>query len=87
MSLLPSLSAPSSLSSYTNLLSTTEKIEKNIQKNNVQNNVKKEYIGTYKENEVSNANNNTKTDRNKKDQNGNKEVKSVVIIGDIMIKI
>ena len=39
-----------------------------------------------KENDISNASNSTKTDKNKKDQNRNNEVKSVVIIGDSMIK-
>ena len=39
-----------------------------------------------KENDISNASNSTKTDENKKDQNRNNEVKSVVIIGDSMIK-
>ena len=34
---------------------------------------------------ISNASNSTKTEENKKDQNRNNEVKSVVIIGDSMI--
>ena len=58
--------------SFTN----TKKIEK-LQKNNVQNTVKREYIRFNKENDISNASNGTKT-KNK--------VKSVVIIGDSMIK-
>ena len=44
------------------------------------------HIRVDKENDISNASNSTKTDENKKDQNRNNEVKSVVIIGDSMIK-
>ena len=57
-----------------------------LQKNNVQNFVTKEHISVYKESQVSNGSNSTKTDKNKKDQNRNNEVKSVVITCDIMIK-
>ena len=39
-----------------------------------------------KENDISNGSSSTKTDKNKKDQNRNNEVKSVIIIGDSMIK-
>ena len=60
--------------------------KKKSQKNNVQNTVTKKQVRIYKENEVSNASNSTKTDGNKKDQNRNNEVKSIAIIGDSMIK-
>ena len=40
----------------------------------------------YKENEASNASNSTKSDKNKKYQNRNSEVKSVLIIDDRMIE-
>ena len=94
LSLLPSSSLLSSSSSSaaaassdTNLLPTPETIEKEkLQKNNVQNTVTGEHIRVDKENDISNASNSTKTDENKKDQNRNNEVKSVVIIGDSMIK-
>ena len=80
-------SSSSSSSSDTNLLPTPETIEKEkLQKNNVQNTVTGEHIRVDKENDISNASNSTKTDENKKDQNRNNEVKSVVIIGDSMIK-
>ena len=83
----PSSSSSSSSSSDTNLLPTPETIEKEkLQKNNVQNTVTGEHIRVDKENDISNASNSTKTDENKKDQNRNNEVKSVVIIGDSMIK-
>ena len=79
-------SSPSS-SSDTNLLPNPETIEKEkLQKNNGQNTVTGEHTRVDKENDISNASNSTKTDENKKDQNRNNEVKSVVIIGDSMIK-
>ena len=64
-------SSSSSSSSNTNLLPTQEKIEKKLQKNNVH---------------VLNASDSTKTNQNKKDQNRNNKVKSVVVIGNSMIK-
>ena len=85
-SLSPS-SSPSSSSSDTNLLSTPETIKKlKLQKNNVQNTATEEHVRVDKENDISNASNSTKTDENKKDQDRKNEVKSVVIIGDSMIK-
>ena len=84
---MPSLpSSSSSSSSDTNLLPTPEKIEKQLRKNNVQNTVTRKHIKIGKENDISNASNGTKTDENKKDQNRNNKVKSVVITGDSMIK-
>ena len=84
------LSSPSSSStspsSDTNLLPTPEKIEKKIQKTNVENTVTSEHLRVDKENYISNASNSTKTNKNKKDQNRNNKVKSVVIRGDSMIK-
>ena len=62
------------------------KNRKKIQKNNVQTTIKKEHIKIYKENEVSIASNSTKTERNKKDHNRHNKVKSVVLIGNSMIK-
>ena len=87
----------SSSSSDTNLLPTPETIEKEkLRKSNVQNTVTGVILGILirnidignidKENDISNASNSTKTDENKKDHNRNNEVKSVVIIGDSMIK-
>ena len=85
---LPSSSpSSSSWSSDTNLPPTPETIEKEkLQKNNCQNTVKGEHARVDKENDISNVNNSSKIDENKKDQNGNNEVKSIVIIGDSMIK-
>ena len=85
---MPSSSLPSSLSSWdTILLPTPETIEKEkLQKNNVQNTVTGEHIRVDKEKDISKASNRTKTGKNKKDQNRNNKVKSVVIIGDSMIK-
>ena len=79
---------PSSPSSWdTILLPTPETIEKEkLQKNNVQNTVTGEHIRVDKEKDISKASNRTKTGKNKKDQNRNNKVKSVVIIGDSMIK-
>ena len=81
-----SSSSSSSSSSDANLLPTPEKTEKKLQKNNVQNTVTTEQIRVDKENDISNVSSSTKTDENKKDQNRNSKVKSVVIIGDSMIK-
>ena len=81
-----SLSSSSSSSSNTNLLSTPEKIEKKLQKNNVQKTVTREHISVDKENDISNASNSSKTDENKNDLNRNSEIKSVGIIDDSIIK-
>ena len=67
-------------------LTNNRKNRKKLQKNNVQNTVTKEHRRVYKENEVSSVSNSTKTDENKKDQNRNNEVKSVVLIGNSMVK-
>ena len=68
--------------SFTN----TRKNRKKIQKTNVENTVTSEHLRVDKENYISNASNSTKTNKNKKDQNRNNKVKSVVIRGDSMIK-
>ena len=83
----PSSSLPSSPSSETNLLPTPETIEKEkLQNNNVQNTVTGEHIRADKEKDISKASNRTKTGKNKNDQNRNNKDKSVVIIGNSMIK-
>ena len=71
---------------YKSFTNTRKNRKKELQKNNVQNTVTGEHIRVDKENDISNASNSTKTDENKKDQNRNNEVKSVVIISDSMIK-
>ena len=75
-----------SLRLYKSFTNTRKNRRKKIQKNNVQNTVTREHIKVDKENDISNANNNTKTDENKKDLNRDNEVKSVIIISDRMIK-
>ena len=86
LSSLPLSSSPSSSPSSSSS-STPETIEKEkLQKNNIQNTVTGEHIRVDKKNDIPNAINSTKSNENKKDQNRNNKVKSVVIIGDSMIK-
>ena len=62
------------------------KRSKKTTKENIQNTVTREHIRVDKESHISNASSSTETDKNKKDQNRNNQVKSVVIIGNSMIK-
>ena len=71
---------------YKSFTNTRKNRKKEWQKNNDQNTVTGEHIRVDKENDISNASNSAKTDENKKDQNRNSEVKSVVIINDSMIR-
>ena len=66
--------------SDTDLLPTTEKIEKNYERMTFKTQLQKNVYGFIRKMKF------PKTDENKKDWNRNNEVKSVVIIGDSMIK-